>query len=217
MTASYHFIVVDDHPLYREAVVQVLEDTFSNLSIAQCDTLSSFETLASDMITPDLILLDLNMPDAQGLSGLQRVRALVPDIPVAIISAEENRQVILQALTLGAVGFISKALPRLKMGHAVEKILEGEVVLPNDLMRVANTEEVSFSNETLSNLTNKQLLVLEQLAAGFANKQIASQLNLSESTVKTHVSDILRRLGVSNRVQAANQVRGINFNYYLNR
>lgn len=214
---SYHFVVVDDHPLYRDAVMHVIEDTFLDKTISECASLFELETLLSSLAKPDLILLDLNMPGVQGLSGLQQVRKTAPDIPVAIISAEENRQIILQALALGAVGFISKSLPKIQMGQALEQIIAGDIVLPSDLMRAPTTPLIPKGKTSIESLTNKQLLVLELLAAGHANKRIAIELNLSESTVKTHVSDILRKLGVSNRVQAANQVSGINFDYYIGR
>lgn len=214
---SYHFVVVDDHPLYRDAVMHVIEDTFLDKTISECASLFELETLLSSLAKPDLILLDLNMPGVQGLSGLQQVRKTAPDIPVAIISAEENRQIILQALALGAVGFISKSLPKIQMGQALEQIIAGDIVLPSDLMRAPTTPLIPTGKTSIESLTHKQLLVLELLAAGHANKRIAIELNLSESTVKTHVSDILRKLGVSNRVQAANQVSGINFDYYIGR
>lgn len=213
---SYQFLVVDDHPLYREAVVNVLIDLYPNDSVTECGQFSEVDHLIEEQ-QPDLILLDLNMPGVQGLSGLQHIRSHFPDVAVAIVSAEENKQLVLQALALGAVGYVPKSLPKQDLGKAIEQILTGDLYMPADLLRQASTPQSGNHqlHDTLKALTRKQLLVLEQLAQGCSNKQIGEALNLSESTIKTHVSEILRRLGVDNRVQAANQASAIDFSIYL--
>ncbi len=213
---SYQFLVVDDHPLYREAVVNVLIDLYPNEVITECGQFSEIDQLV-EAHQPDLILLDLNMPGVQGLSGLQHIRSQYPDVAVAIVSAEENKQLVLQALALGAVGYLPKSLPKQALGKAIEQILAGDLYMPAELLRQASHQQSSghHLHDTLKALTRKQLLVLEQLAQGRSNKQIGDLLNLSESTIKTHVSEILRRLGVENRVQAANQASAIDFSIYL--
>ena len=213
---SYQFLVVDDHPLYREAVVNVLIDLYPKERISECGQFSEVDQLIQEC-SPDLILLDLNMPGVQGLSGLQHIRSHYPDVAVAIVSAEENKQLVLQALALGAVGYLPKSLPKQALGQAIEQILAGDLYMPADLLRQASTPQIGNHqlHDTLKALTRKQLLVLEQLAQGHSNKQIGETLNLSESTIKTHVSEILRRLGVDNRVQAANQASAIDFSIYL--
>jgi len=213
---SYQFLVVDDHPLYREAVVNVLIDLYPDDKVSECGQFSAVDQVLSEQ-QPDLILLDLNMPGVQGLSGLQHIRAHYPDVAVAIVSAEENKQLVLQALALGAVGYVPKSLPKQALGNAIEQILAGDLYMPAELLRQASLQQGSPQQlqDTLRALTRKQLLVLEQLAQGRSNKQIGEVLNLSESTIKTHVSEILRRLGVDNRVQAANQAASIDFSIYL--
>jgi DNA-binding NarL/FixJ family response regulator len=213
---SYQFLVVDDHPLYREAVVNVLIDLYPDDKVFECGQFSAVDQVLSEQ-QPDLILLDLNMPGVQGLSGLQHIRAHYPDVAVAIVSAEENKQLVLQALALGAVGYVPKSLPKQALGNAIEQILAGDLYMPAELLRQASLQQGSPQQlqDTLRALTRKQLLVLEQLAQGRSNKQIGEVLNLSESTIKTHVSEILRRLGVDNRVQAANQAASIDFSIYL--
>ena len=213
---SYQFLVVDDHPLYREAVVNVLIDLYPDEQVAECGQFSEVDQLI-EVQQPDLVLLDLNMPGVQGLSGLQHIRSHHPDVAVAIVSAEENKQLVLQALALGAVGYVPKSLPKQALGKAIEQILAGDLYMPAELLRQASPQQNSSHqlHDTLRALTRKQLLVLEQLAQGRSNKQIGDELNLSESTIKTHVSEILRRLGVDNRVQAANQASSIDFSIYL--
>jgi DNA-binding NarL/FixJ family response regulator len=213
---SYQFLVVDDHPLYREAVVNVLIDLYPQEKVSECGQFSEVDQLIQEH-SPDLILLDLNMPGVHGLSGLQHIRSHYPDVAVAIVSAEENKQLVLQALALGAVGYVPKSLPKQALGQAIEQILAGDLYMPAELLRQTSLQQSDGHqlHDMLKALTRKQLLVLEQLAQGRSNKQIGEALNLSESTIKTHVSEILRRLGVENRVQAANQASSIDFSIYL--
>lgn len=213
---SYQFLVVDDHPLYREAVVNVLIDLYPQEKVSECGQFSEVDQLIQEY-SPDLILLDLNMPGVHGLSGLQHIRSHYPDVAVAIVSAEENKQLVLQALALGAVGYVPKSLPKQALGQAIEQILAGDLYMPAELLRQTSLQQSDGQqlHDMLKALTRKQLLVLEQLAQGRSNKQIGEALNLSESTIKTHVSEILRRLGVENRVQAANQASAIDFSIYL--
>ncbi len=215
------FVIVDDHPLYREAIAGVIEDAFPDDEVFEFSTLAEFFFELENGLLPDLLLLDLNMPDTHVLSGLKQVQTKAPDLPVAIISAEESSQVVLQAMALGAVGFIPKSMTRVMMGSVLEQLIAGQLYLPQDLLRVAKPTQAKCSDtinrEALAALTKKQLRVLQCLAKGESNKQIADHLNLAESTVKTHVSEILKRLGVQNRVQAANQAQSIDFDSYLSR
>ncbi len=172
----------------------------------------------------DLILLDLNMPGMHGLNGLINLRNEAPTIPVVIVSAEQDKQVVLQAITYGAVGFITKSSPRSQMTDAIEQILNGNVYLPPDIIRTQKSpmgrrlnENPSFPPELLQALTRKQLLVLERMTKGESNKQIAYTLDIAETTVKAHVSAILRKLNVHNRVQAILSAGDIDFGAYLRR
>jgi len=178
--------------------------------------------LADDQL--DLVLLDLNMPGMHGLNGLINLRNEAPTIPVVIVSAEQDKQIVLQAITYGAVGFITKSSPRAQMTEAIEQILNGNVYLPSDIIRSQKSpsrhshhSEPSIPPELLQALTRKQLLVLERMTKGESNKQIAYKLDIAETTVKAHVSAILRKLNVHNRVQAILSAGDIDFTAYLRR
>lgn len=152
------------------------------------------------------------------------LRNEAPTIPVVIVSAEQDKQVVLQAITYGAVGFITKSSPRAQMTEAIEQILNGNVYLPSDVIRTQKSsprrsghEEHGISPELLQALTRKQLLVLERMTKGESNKQIAYNLDIAETTVKAHVSAILRKLKVHNRVQAILSAGDIDFAAYLRR
>ncbi len=219
----YNILIADDHPLFREAICNVIRSGFPDCTIIETADLDSTLLLACEHDDLDLILLDLNMPGMSGLNGLMSLRNEAPTIPVVIVSAEQDKHIVLQAITYGAVGFITKSTPREQMTAAIEQVLNGHVYLPADIIRSeqANTRrtprEATISPELLQALTRKQLQVLERMAKGEANKQIGYNLDIAETTVKAHVSAILRKLNVHNRVQAILSVGDIDFSTYLRR
>ncbi|NBF06657.1 response regulator [Pseudomonas sp. Fl5BN2] len=220
----YRILIADDHPLFREAIHNVISDGFPGSEVMETADLDSALALTQEHDDLDLILLDLNMPGMHGLNGLITLRNEAPTIPVVIVSAEQDKQIVLQAITYGAVGFITKSSPRSQMTEAIEQILNGNVYLPPDIIRTQksqpgrrNSETPSFPPELLQALTRKQLLVLERMTKGESNKQIAYTLDIAETTVKAHVSAILRKLNVHNRVQAILSAGDIDFGAYLRR
>lgn len=224
----YKFLIADDHPLFREAIGSVIESSFEGAQIIECESLDEAAEQVATVDDLDLILLDLNMPGMDGLNGLMRVRNESPLVPAVIVSAEEDKGVVLQAITYGAIGFITKSSPRAQMAQALQQILGGNVYLPTDVIhgtassakattsRAAARDE-SISREMLESLTRRQLKVLERMAMGESNKQIAYNLSIAETTVKAHVSAILRKLNVHNRIQAVLNAGNIDFSEYLKR
>ena len=220
----YKILIADDHPLFREAIQNVIRDGFPGSEILETADLDSALAITLENDDLDLVLLDLNMPGMHGLNGLTNLRNEAPTIPVVIVSAEQDKQIVLQAITYGACGFITKSSPRAQMTDAIEQILNGNVYLPSDIIRSqkastrrAQHNEQSIPPELLQALTRKQLLVLERMTKGESNKQIAYNLDIAETTVKAHVSAILRKLNVHNRVQAILSAGDIDFTSYLRR
>ena len=221
----YKILIADDHPLFREAITNVIEKSFPGCETIETEDLDSALEITQESDDLDLILLDLNMPGMNGLNGLITLRNESPTIPVVIVSAEEDKQVVLQAITYGAVGFITKSSPREQMTEALNQILAGNVYLPSDIIRSSQPEsrrshrkdDNQIPPELLSSLTRRQLLVLERMSKGESNKQIAYNLNIAETTVKAHVSAILRKLNVHNRIQAVLSAGNIDFGEYLKR
>ncbi|MBK4990755.1 MULTISPECIES: response regulator transcription factor [Pseudomonas] len=220
----YKILIADDHPLFREAIHNVISDGFQGTEVMETADLDSALALTQAHDDLDLILLDLNMPGMHGLNGLITLRNEAPTTPVVIVSAEQDKQIVLQAITYGAVGFITKSSPRGQMIEAIEQILNGNVYLPPDIIRAQKSttsrrlsDAPSFPPEMLQALTRKQLLVLERMTKGESNKQIAYTLDIAETTVKAHVSAILRKLNVHNRVQAILSAGDIDFTDYLRR
>lgn len=198
-------LIADDHPMFREAMVDAIAAALPDSTILQTDTLAgALRDASAHDENLDLLLLDLGLPDSAGLDGLARLRNQLPWLPIAIISADQARETVLEALNLGAVGYISKSTPRQELLAALQQVLEGRVYLPADLLRrpaPAVTHERPEPLDTAS-LTAKQREVLTRMVQGKSNKLIARELAIAETTVKTHVSAILRKLGVSSRVQA---------------
>ena len=222
----YQVLIADDHPLFREAIARVIDDGFPGSTLLEASDLDAALAVAGRHDDLDLVLLDLNMPGMQGLGGLVRLRNLFPTLPAVIVSAEEEKRVILQTITYGAVGFITKSTPRKQMIQALEQVLAGSIYLPADIIRAgsgavagddsaAPQRQPADLNDVLATLTRKQLQVFERMSRGDSNKVIAYQLNIAESTVKAHVSAILRKLGATNRVQAILSAGDIDFAAYL--
>jgi len=197
-------LIADDHPLFRAAMCQALGDIVGPHTL-QASTLD--ETLSQLEANPDidLVFLDVKMPGNEGLIGLSEVRARFPDVLVVMVTALEEANLIRKALALGACGFIPKSASIECIAEAVERVLDGEQWLPES---VANLTDEASETETddfsvkLAMLTPHQLKVLRMVADGLLNKQIAYELDISESTVKQHVSAVLRKLKVINRTKA---------------
>lgn len=221
----YQILVADDHPMIREAIASAITGSFDDTSVAETDDLPGALSYAEENPDTDLILLDLNMPGMDGLNGIINLRTSHPDIPVVVLSAEEDKNVVLKAVTYGAVGFITKSMPRDKITEAIRQILDGQIYLPPDIIRKANEQSTGPGGENssrvdpelISTFTRRQLLVFEHMAKGQSNKEIAYELSIAETTVKAHVSAILRKLGVHSRLKAILCARDINFEQYLRR
>lgn len=198
-----HIIIVDDHPLFRDAMKAALSASAEKLTISEAASLDDATGLLNKGQDCDLILLDLKMPGVQGLSGLAYLRAQFPDTPVAIVSGQEDVAIIRRALALGASGYIPKSTAADMMRTAVAAILAGDVWAPaTDSEPSAQEREIDELSRRLTTLTPQQVRVLMMLRSGLLNKQIAYELDVSEATVKAHVSAILLKLNVDSRTQA---------------
>ena len=218
----YNILVADDHPLFRDAIVNIISIKFPGSTTYETEDVDSTLAFVKDNDDVDLILLDLNMPGMLNLNGLLDLRNQCPTTPIVIVSAEQEKQKILQTISYGAVGFIAKSSSKDIIADALESIFQGNVYLPADIMRsqisaTTTTNDNQALPEKISLLTRRELIVLQHLTKGEANKKIAFNLHISETTVKSHVSSILKKLGASNRVKAVLGCSNIDFNHYLKR
>ena len=213
-------IVADDHPLFRTAIKEALEAEQGETNFLEASSFESLQALVDEQKEVDLVLLDLHMPGVSGFAGLVYLCKRYPSVPVVIISANEDPVVIKRALEHGAAGFIPKSSSIDTITQAISSILMGELWVPpltqSDLPG-NNASEIELA-ERMSQLTPQQFKVLMMMSQGLLNKQIAYDLNVSEATIKAHVTAIMNKLGVSNRTQAvlaANQLSVSNPNTAL--
>ena len=200
---THRIIIADDHPLFRDALDQTISNSMQDLEIVQTGTLDSVVESLEGGDDVDLVLLDLKMPGVQGFSGLIFLRAQFPNIPVVVVSASEETQVIKRVMELGASGFIPKSSSMEDMQIAVKTVLDGEIWVPKNIDTSSDNEDENADlARRLTTLTPQQLRVLMMLRDGLLNKQIAYELSVSEATVKAHVSAILQKLKVDSRTQA---------------
>ena len=196
-------IVADDHPLFRDALRQAIETLDEKYEVRMAGDFEAVEAQVGETGQIELVLLDLNMPGNNGLSGLLRLRTAQPGIPVVIVSANEEPGIVRRSLEIGASGYIPKSSTAEQMRSAIRAVLEGEVWVPDSLdLNGTDDREGSELIQRLQTLTPQQNKVLSMLGEGLLNKQIAYELGVSEATVKAHVSAVLLKLGVDSRTQA---------------
>lgn len=202
MEESPFVVIADDHPLMRTALAQALGPTARVIEAETLDQALRAVEASADRL--DLALIDLHMPGMGGFAGLVQVTALAPSLPVVVISASEGPEIVAKSLAYGATAFIPKSTPLPRLRADLAAILEGRP--PSTPVPAADAAETADDVDLagrLSELTPQQLRVLLLIAQGLLNKQIAYKLDISEATVKAHVTAILRKLNCHSRTQAA--------------
>ncbi|MEL7041312.1 MAG: response regulator transcription factor [Pseudomonadota bacterium] len=199
MAEATKALIIDDHPLFRDALETALAHASGATAIAVHagsirEAEAQLETLA-----PSLIMLDLNLGDANGFDGLARLQSRGLTAPIVVVSAAESDTVFEQAKTLGAAGFLPKSLSLDDLAGALATVLDGGTWFPET--QSLDTDAADGLNRVAS-LTPAQRRVLNGLSDGLLNKQIAYEMGISEATVKAHMTAIFRKLGANNRTQA---------------
>lgn len=196
-------IIADDHPLFREALAASVKRLYPQVKMHEADTIDALMELVEEYPEADLLLLDLNMPGATGYSALVHLRAHYPMLPVIMVSAHEQPELMRRALDHGAMGFVPKSADTNTLGEALEAVLMGDIWAPDAAHAAAPVaEEDKAAAALLQTLTPQQFRVLQMVSTGLLNKQIAHELGVTEATIKTHMTAILRKLGVTNRTHA---------------
>jgi DNA-binding NarL/FixJ family response regulator len=203
---AVRLLVVEDHPLFRDALVGVIATAFANAEVFQAISIESALDILDSKGPVDIILLDLSMPGTTGLLGAFRVRAAAPKSALVIVSAYDSARIVGCAMALGISGYIPKSTPKAELIQSIRSVLGGEIYVPKRLHGRAATRrssaEIQDLLRQLSLLTSQQLRVLDMICRGLQNKHIAYELNISVTTVKVHVTEILRKLGVRSRTNA---------------
>jgi DNA-binding NarL/FixJ family response regulator len=195
-------LIADDHPLTREGLALAVRSALPGAVIDHAGSIGEAESaVAGKSASYRLVLLDLVLPDARGFSGFLKLQHLLGQTPIAIISAREEPMLIDAARALGAVGFLPKSRPLDELADMVRTLANGGQVFP-EAPSLKGASAAATARSRLSTLSGAQLRVLLALADGRLNKQIAGDLQVTEATVKAHLTAIFRKLGVSNRTQA---------------
>ncbi|TJZ91833.1 response regulator transcription factor [Paracoccus gahaiensis] len=201
-------LIVEDHPLFGDALAMTLLSVSGIRDVTHAETLAQASGYLKQDRQFDVILLDLNLPDVDGLEGLLHLRRLAPRVPVLLVTSVNETRVIRAALAGGAAGFVPKHSRREVFRAAFEALDAGEIFAPDlpqdDLAGAALCPESSAETviRRLAQLTRQQARILDLICEGRMNKQIAHDLSIAETTVKAHVTAIMRKMGVSSRTQA---------------
>jgi DNA-binding NarL/FixJ family response regulator len=206
MARATRVVIADDHPLVRRALVESLDRILTGVEIAEVGTLGD-ATAALETGDTDLLLLDLQMPGMNGLASLTALRSAYPAVPILVVSANEDPLIMREVIEFGASGFLPKSSPVGEIGAAVAAILAGGIWLPEAASAAYLDESDSELAAGIAELTPQQRRVLMLLTDGKSNKQIAFELAVTEATVKAHLSQIFRKLGVRSRTQAVISAR----------
>lgn len=212
------FLVADDHPLVRRALSLSLEHIRPDATLLEAESAAQARTHAMAHPDIDLVLLDLSMPDSEGLDGLRQIKALLGSTPIAVVSADESADTALRALAAGAAGYLPKSLPEDVLRAAISLILAGGLYVPSLVADAAGASPMPTPRRPApapsvnaggnraapgaGALTQRQREVLDLVIEGLSNKEIAERLDLAEATVKVHMTAILRAYGVNNRTKA---------------
>lgn len=215
---AVRFLIVDDHPLFRDALAVAIQAAYPEAEIVEASSIAAARETLQNGEPFDLLLLDLAMPGTRGFDGLIELRTARPKQPILVVSAHEDPRIIHEAMTCGAAGYISKSVKKRDLSEAIQDVMAGLVVLPKGYEPPpANGTQSGDSDlaARVASLTRQQLRVLQMVRQGMLNKQIAHELGVGETTIKAHVSEIMRKLNVVSRTQAVIEVARLDYDAIL--
>jgi DNA-binding NarL/FixJ family response regulator len=204
MAEPLSFIVADDHPMVRDALGSALGQAFAGSHIVGAATLGDAQSALEQNPEVDALLLDLDMPGMDGLTGVAMLRSEHPTVPIIVISAMREPAVQRRVYDLGASAYIEKSASLQQISNTVRAVLDGEIFAPP-----AGSADADTFAQRAAQFTPQQWRVLALMVQGDQNKQIAHKLGVGEATVKAHVTEILRKLGVRSRTQAVIEARAL--------
>lgn len=201
---SVKIMLADDHVMVREGIKYLLECDRNVEVIAEAnDGLECLKKL--EFLNPDLLLLDLTMPNMNGIEVLEELRKKRNSVKVLVLTVHGEGDYFIRAIDSGADGYILKDSDSKELRHAISIVMKGEHYIQSSLLPILDSRESDKNEdkEKLESLTKREMEILIQIAGGMLNKEIANSLNISERTVKNHISNIFRKIDVADRTQAA--------------
>jgi DNA-binding NarL/FixJ family response regulator len=201
---SIKIVLADDHVLVREGMKKLLEFDGNMEVIAEAgDGVECLEILR--VIKPDILLLDINMPKINGIDVLEELKTSKSEVKILMLTVHNEIDYLVKAVDIGAEGYVLKDAGFAELKKAIRIIMDGDTYIQSNLLPSLNSRLVKrdIDKEKLNQLTKRELEILIQIAGGLFNKEIGSSLNISERTVKNHISSIFKKIEVSDRTQAA--------------
>jgi DNA-binding NarL/FixJ family response regulator len=196
-------LIADDHPLFRAALKQLLAVDYPQTTVVEAADIPQVQRCVSQQPGIAMVLLDLHMPGAHGFSALSFLTGNYPHIPVVIVSANTHPQTVRRAVDFGAAGFLGKSTGIDEMRATLARVLGGEIVIPEGLQATGGVDLSALDvAAAVSRLTPQQYRVASMLVEGLLNKQIAYELQVTEATIKAHMTEVFKKLGVHSRTQA---------------
>ncbi|WP_244535225.1 response regulator [Methylorubrum salsuginis] len=212
---ALRLLLVDDHPLFREALASAIALAFPGAELHEADGIRGACEILDRHPAIDLTLLDLTMQGVAGFDGLVTIRTRFPRVPILIVSGLEEPRIMHEAVRHGAAGFVPKAVDKATLTRAISEVLGGALFMPADRAAPPAPARPSSKKaplaERVARLTPQQMRVLTMIRQGKLNKQIAHELQVGDSTVKAHVSEILRKLEVISRTQIVIETAYLDF------
>lgn len=215
---TVRFLIVDDHPLFREALQLAIQSACPEAEIVEASSIAAARDALAGAQPFDLLLLDLTMPGTRGFDGLIELRTARPKQPILVVSAHEDPRLVHEAMSCGAAGYIYKSVKKSDLAEAIQDVMAGLVVLPKGYQPPGADNGTSREADLaarVASLTRQQLRVLQMVRQGLLNKQIAHELGVGETTIKAHVSEIMRKLNVVSRTQAVIEVSRLDYDSIL--
>lgn len=192
-------LIADDHDLVREGICKLLE-LYDEIEVVG-EAGDGLETVSKVReYPPDLVLLDLNMPRMDGITAINKIKEINPEVKVLILTIHDEKEYIYEVVKAGAEGYIQKDIKPEELKDSIERVIQGERVFPRSVEELI--KEIAVHKPQIDELSSREQEVLDLLAQGMSNRDIAEALFISEKTVKNHVSNILRKLSVNDRTQA---------------
>lgn len=200
MTVQTEALVADVHALHRAGFASLMREALGNVRVMECADFATALAILDRESAISLALLDFQLPDFTEASELAQAQRRFPNAKIVVTTATLDRQVALLALSAGIHGYVLKTSPREELLFAIRSVFEGHLYYPSDL--AGHSRQNCSSAPQNAALSSRQLEILELLARGMANKEIARRLNIAEGTVKVHLNAAFRSLGVHNRAGA---------------
>ena len=196
-------LIADDHPLFREALSYIIDSALPGSTVQHATNYQETSALLAEHQF-NLVFVDLDMPDSNGLTNLALLKKTYPTTPMLVVSAHEESDVIQSCIKLNASAYIIKSSSPDEIKLAIKSVLKGDVYIPPgvSLKVLKEQTERSSAASKMSSLTPSQLKILMEMSKGKLNKQIAYDLEISEATVKAHITTVFKKLGINNRTQA---------------